>query len=270
MVNTLKVLSKVKGMNALDIGMNKLIGEYKLLFDSKDIWNLLGDLSDEMLFMLTTCIKYKTGKINIKKDYSIDDLKSYPAIYSTYDYSRKNGYPMNDRYSNYTISKEPGFKAYNSRSSNDFDLLAQKYLMIDGDMYFQEDNLFTRALHLNRLRWHANQKRTKVNTIRVEKFIEWMETLTKFKHKLYKFGGEEWSYNQSVNEDGVMFTPNLILTRIVEEFGGNLTVELLPKIKDRLKQLGQEKQEALDQGNEYLKQIKESNLAARVLAEIKN
>jgi hypothetical protein len=267
-----KTLNKVKGLNPIVIEMNKLMYKHKKLFNEVDVYELMDDLQHELLYLLTTCVKYKTGKIPLRNNIAITDLVDNPNAYSTYGYKyiKQTNWNTSDSSDNYYISKTPGLKAYNSRNNNDFDLLAQRYVMIDGDLYGNDDIDFGRTLHINHLRILAQQKRTKVIAVRVEQFIKWLETLTLFKHDLYKFGGNEgYDYSWQHISEGKQFTCYNIFALINKEIGAEISQKTLPKIKQRLIELEQEKVIAITQGKEYLKQLKTINLAARTLAEIK-
>jgi hypothetical protein len=221
--------------------------------------------------MLTTCIKHKTGRIPLRRDIRLDDLKSDPDIYSTYGYQNKmRTYNCVDVVDNYYISKVPGLKCYGSKKDqSDFDLLAQRYVMIDGDLYGNDYEVFGRCLHLNRLRWHAQQKRTKVVAEKVERFIKWMETLTMFKHELYKFGSQQYNQGDTIQDGTNQYSFGNIFALIIRVLNAEISTKTLPKIKQCLIKLEAEKSTVMKQGKVYLKQIKEQNLAARTLAEIK-
>jgi hypothetical protein len=256
--------------------------EFPVIFNREDIINLITELEDELEYLLSSCIKYSTGRIQIKSYYDKEAVEKYPELETGYGITYTTtssipGYQRNDFADGYFITKTPGVRRHGiRREERSFLLLGNENIYIDGDLSVLLDTdspekSFVSRIHFNRLRQLINEKRSKVIPEKVKSFFEWLEILTKYKFKLQEFGAyikyNTYYYNRNKN----IKCPENILSYIINmHTDGLLNNKTLPFIKDKLNEYQNKKKEVIQEGQTYLNSLKEINLANKTLQELKS
>jgi hypothetical protein len=256
--------------------LEKLSVEFPLMFNDEDINTLLQDLEDELEYLLSSCIKYATGRIQIKKYHDKELVAKYPELETTYGMKYPNGYnsyDSDDSTDGFFLTKAPGLRCHGqNRDSKHTLLLEYENIYLDGDLIYSTNNsneFFFEKIHFNRLKQLCNEKRPKVISEKVKQFFIWLERLTIYKVKTKEFGGQlRHYYNPSKSAEK---SPGLVISFIVNTFAnGLLTNNTLPLIKEKLAEYVNKKKEVLEEGQGYLNSLKEINLANKTLQELKS
>ena len=266
------LMSKILPKKKLFIEVSKLFHEHKKLFNSiDDIVDLMDDLERELEFMLSSCVKYKTGRI---------ELKGNVDIYNRDERNAFDTYPSTRRSNSYFLTKSPGLKQLYS-SERVLLLLDRKNILIDNNLYqfentntdyqFEGKNVngmyLSRALDLSRLLDLAKVKRyCKVDPDRITCFFAWLEKLSAFKERLLGYQGFNLCYYHKDNPD---MSSNYLLVTVMHELNLSLTIDALPKIDKRLAEISKDREEAITKGKCFLSQIKKDNHSSRVILKLK-
>jgi len=260
-----KAISKILPNKKLFKEVSKLFHKHEALFNgTEDIDELMTALEEELEFMLSSCIKYKTGRIELKGDCDIFDKDSRKEF---------DTYPsIENRRSSYYLTRLPGLRHLGS-GNNSLLLLGRSSILIDNDLYnIDNDNVadgiyLSRIINLSRLLDLAKARiHCKVNPNKVKDFFEWLEKLSSFKERLLRYQFIGLDYYRHDNPDQSW---KYLLVTIIHKFNITLSLDTLPIIDKELIAILKDREEAIAKGNDYLRRIKEDNKSFRVYLQLK-
>lgn len=254
----------------IHLAVNELLSKHKVLFgDDSFVENMLTNLQNELLFMLSSCVKYKTGRIELKSEIVCDASRkegikeSYESYVGPRDYQHQAS-------CYYYITRSPGIRFSGSHDANNFELLEERTFFYDGDIFCinvdDEQSYMSRLLHLNRLRdLTKEQKYLKVNPENVEVLMQWMEVILAYKNDLLKFcsKGSYWSRKTNI------YAQHNAFSFAMSDINVSLSMENLKLIDDKLFQLEKEKIQLMDAGERYVKDMEEYNKNFRIILKLK-
>jgi hypothetical protein len=258
-------MTKILPNKPIHQAVNKLCMKYKSLFAVEDdVHDLLIELQEELEFMLSSCVRYKTGRLIIKGAITIDDDEFLKYL---------SGYKpgMRSHYHDLFVTREPGIRRLDSHNHSDFELLDEKNIFLQGDIYWVKDESETiylaRQAHFNRLiKLSKEEKHCKVNTDNVLKFMYWLEKLSNFKNKLSKFQNT----NRRWNSEDSRYSPTMLFANVMSELNVNLSHDTLEKLENRFSEIAQEKDRLMYLGKQYLQEMQAINKNFRVILQLTN
>ena len=250
-------------VNKLKIEIDKMCSRYKILFVENDnVSDKLKELEDELLFMLSSCLKYKTGRIEIKGEVDIDD-ENFDTEYNDYTSKKRQGWHS------FFVTRDPGLRHCGSHDRSDFDLFSNNTLFMNGDIYSitDDDNkvYLSREVHFNRLVDLSKEiKYCKINKECLIEFRFWLRKTMQFKNEMLKY--YDCSYRYSTVG---CYAPRMILSNVINELNVELKFESLGKIENCLKVIALEKENTIKKCNHYLHCMKKINKNFRIILKLK-
>jgi hypothetical protein len=251
-------------INKLKIEIDKMCSRYKILFlENNDVADKLKELEDELLFMLSSCLKYKTGRIEIKGEVNIDN-KNFDVEYNDYTAKGRQGWHS------FFVTRDPGLRHCSSHNHSDFDLFSNDTLFMNGDVYSMADDdkkvYLSREVHFNRLVDLSKEtKYCKINKECLVEFRFWLRKTMQFKNEMLKYYNCSYSYSPSAGN----YAPRMILSNVINELNVELKFESLGKIENYLKVIALEKENTIKKCNHYLHCMKKINKNFRIILKLK-
>jgi len=243
------------------MSLKKLFSEHSILLKDEKIKDLYEKLDKQLNFLLSSCVKFKSGRIVIKGSirYEIDlpgSFKNYTDFEK--DYADYNHSCYHDVY----LTRNPGLRYKGSRQDScDFELLKCSNFLHNNDLWQVDDiGIINRTLHLN----HLNElPDSKVIKERVEQFFKWFKLLKEFATSIS-------DHNTSTSQMYYTRTPKYTLSQMIIAFGYHTVDEAeLESLQIKLIKLADEKRRFLRIGYKLLDEINEVNKPYKVLFKLK-